>query len=267
MEEILNDLRAEQESLESFLLELDDTQWHMPTPAEGWTVKDTVSHIAHIDEVAVKIMDGDLSPIQQAREMATGYRSSFNEIGVERGRAMRPQEVLGWWREARKTMLEKLSQRDPKERIPWFVMPMSARAFATARLMETWAHGLDCFDALGRKPLDTDRLRHIALLACLARPWAYTVHGLQVPQTSLRVELTLPSGKLWTWGPEESEERIIGSAGDFCRVAVRRLHYLDSDLKAFGEEARRFLEIAVAYAGSPGAGRPSRKKRDELSHG
>jgi len=260
MEEILRDLKAEQDSLEKFLLELEEAQWDIPTPAEGWTIKDTVSHIAHIDEVAVAIMEGDLSPIQRARELATGYRSSFNEIGVERGRAMKPSEVLTWWREAREVMLEKLSQKDPKERIPWFVMPMSARAFATARLMETWAHGLDCFEAVGRKPLDTDRLRHVALLACLARPWAYTVHGLEAPKTPLRVELTLPSGSLWTWGPEDSQDKITGSAGDFCRVAVRRLHYLDSNLKATGEEAKRFLQIAVAYAGSPGPGRPPKKR-------
>ena len=32
---------------------------------------------------------------------------------------------------------------------PWYGPSMSARSFVTARLMETWAHGMDVADALG----------------------------------------------------------------------------------------------------------------------
>lgn len=254
MREVLGDLRTEQEALERLLLELKDAQWDLPTPAEGWSVKDSVSHIAHIDEVAVQILRGDLSPLEEAKQVSMG----FNDIGLRKGRSMSPDGILKWWREARFVMLEELSKRDPKERIPWFAMPMSAKAFATARLMETWAHGLDCFDAIGLSSQDTDRLRHVALLACLARPWAYRVNGLRVPQTPMRVELVLPSSALWTHGPEDAPDRIQGLAGEFCRVAVRRRHWLDTSLRAEGEEARRFLEIAQTYAGTPGTGRKPR---------
>lgn len=255
MREILDDLRAEQEALELLLLELRDDQWDLPTPAEGWSVRDQISHIAHIDEVAVQILKGDLTPLEEAKSLLMG----FNDVGLRRGRSMSTGQILQWWRGAREEMLHVLSRLDPKDRLPWFAMPMSARAFATARLMETWAHGLDCFDAAGRAPQDTDRLRHVALLACLARPWAYTVHGLPVPERPLRVELVLPSGSPWTFGPEDSPDRILGSAGEFCRVAVRRLNWLDTSLKPQGEEARRFLEIAQCYAGAPGTGRKPKK--------
>ena len=53
MKEIGTDLKAEQEALDSFLCTLQDSQWDLPTPAEGWTVKDSISHIAHIDEAAL----------------------------------------------------------------------------------------------------------------------------------------------------------------------------------------------------------------------
>lgn len=251
MKEILEDLRAEQESLAGLLLDLSDSQWDLPSPAQGWTLRDCVSHIAHIDEVAVQILQGDLSPLEQATRVLMG----FNEIGVNRGRSMSVGQLLDWWERSRQEMMEKLSRLDPKKRIPWFAMPMSARAFATARLMETWAHGLDIFETLGRTPKDTDRLRHVALLACLARPWAYQVNGLQPPSTTLRVELILPSGRLWIYGPEDATELIRGSASELCRVAVRRLHYKDTSLEAQGDEAKRFLEIAQAYAGLPGSGR------------
>jgi uncharacterized protein (TIGR03084 family) len=251
MREILEDLKAEQEALDALVSGLSHAQWELPTPAEGWSVRDCISHLAHIDGVAVQVMRGDQTPFDVARKVLMG----FNDLGLERGRAMDPAGVLSWWRDARRVELEELARRDPKERLPWFAMPMGARAFATARLMETWAHGLDCFDAVGVAPEDTDRLRHVALLAFLARPWAYQINGIPLPPEVPRLELTLPSGTRWTQGPEDSTQRICGAAGDFCRVAVRRRHWTDTALEVAGDEARRFLEIAQAYAGYGGPGR------------
>ena len=34
-------------------------------------------------------------------------------------------------------------------KLPWFGPPMSAASMASARLMETWAHGADVADTLG----------------------------------------------------------------------------------------------------------------------
>jgi uncharacterized protein (TIGR03083 family) len=238
MKKILDDLKAEQEALDRFLRGLTEAQWELPTPSEGWSVKDSVSHIAHIDEVAISILRGDNTPLQEALKIGLG----FANVGLEKGRSMSGRDVLLWW--------------------PWFALPMGARSFATARLMETWAHGLDCFDALQAEPEDTDRLQHIALLAYMARPYVYQANGLEVPQTPPRIELALPSGTPWSQGPENAKDRIRGRASDFCRVAVRRRHWQDTDLVAEGTEAKRFLEITQAYAGPPGPGRKPKKARD-----
>ncbi len=254
MKEILADLEAEQESLDRFLCTLTEAQWDLPTPAEGWTVRDSVSHIAHIDEVAVAFIHGDNSALEEVKKLGLMYTT----VKAQKGREMNSAGILPWWRRARTMMLDELSKCDSKQRIPWFAMPMGARSFATARLMETWAHGLDCFDALGAEPEDTDRLRHVALMACMARPYAYQVNGLSLPQTSLRVELILPSGHLWTYGGLDAADRIKGKAGEFCRVAVRRRHWRDTSLEIEGDEARRFMEIVQAYAGPPGPGRKPR---------
>jgi mycothiol maleylpyruvate isomerase-like protein len=40
--------------------------------------------------------------------------------------------------------------------MPWFGPPMSPTSMATARFMETWAHGLDVYAALGIDPEITD---------------------------------------------------------------------------------------------------------------
>lgn len=256
MEEILNDLRAEQEALDKFLEKLAPAQWDLPTPAEGWSIKDSVAHIAHIDEVAVALLRGDYSPLMEAVKL----KFSFTELGPQKGRPLPPEKVWQWWREVRFIMLEELAKCDPKQRIPWFAQPMGVRAFATARLMETWAHGLDCYDALGEEPGDTDRLRHIAFLAYIARPYAYQINGLKLPETPLRLELILPSGKFWTQGEEGAPDRISGEAREFCRVAVRRRHWQDTSLKIEGEEARLFISIVQTYAGPPGPGRKPKKK-------
>jgi uncharacterized protein (TIGR03084 family) len=251
MKEIIDDLRAEQQALDGLLATLTDQQWDLLTPAAPWTVKDSVSHIAYIDDVAIATSKGDNSYFELAFKV--GY--SFNEVGVEQGRALKPSQVLAWWRKSRELMDEALLKLDPKSRLPWFSLPMGARAFATARLMETWAHGIDCFDAVGVKPVDTDRLRHVAYLACQARPFAYQVHELPVPVVPIRVEVTLPSGALWTNGPEGAENIIKGTAGDFCRVAVQRRHWKDTKLVITGSEAQRFMQVAQTYAGPAGPGR------------
>ncbi|HIE17555.1 MAG TPA: TIGR03084 family protein [Dehalococcoidia bacterium] len=254
MKEIVTDLMAEQKALDDFLCSFKDEQWDLPTPAEGWTVRDSVSHIAHIDEVAVSFLEGDYAALDEAAKMGV----NFNELGPRRGRAMTPSQILEWWRGIRERLCDHLMAVDPKARIPWFGPAMGARSFATARLMETWAHGLDCYDAVGIEPVDTDRLRHVAMIAYMARPYAYSVNGLKMPETLIRIELVLPSSEIWSQGPEDAKDIIRGSAGEFCRVAVRRRHWKDTSLEIIGEEARRFIEIVQTYAGPPGSGRRPR---------
>lgn len=255
MKEIVEDLKDEQEALDKFVTSLKDEQWDLATPADGWSIKDSIVHIAHIDEIAVAAINGDNSHFELAGRIGV----TFNEEGLKRGRTMKPSQILDWWREARTTMNGELIKLDPKARIPWFALPMGTRAFATARLMETWAHGLDCYDTVGVKPVDTDRLRHVAFLGWQARPYAYQVNGLLLPDTPLRIELVLPSGKVWVQGLEGAENVISGSAGDFCRVAVRRRHWKDTNLRIKGSEALRFIEIAQTYAGPSGTGKKPQK--------
>ncbi len=249
MKEIIGDLQAERDDLDRFLTTLSDEAWDVLTPADGWTVRDSVTHITHIDDAAILLIRGDNSPLEEAARKV--------------GRSLSPGEILSWLRESGATMIEDLLACDPKVRIPWFALPMGARSFATARLMETWAHGLDCYDAVGVKCVDTDRLRHVARLAYMARPYAHEVNGLPEPTAPLRLELRLPSGTPWAHGPEDALDVISGEASQFCRVAVKRRHWKDTQLTIKGDAARQFIEIVQTYAGPPGSGRkptgPSRR--------
>jgi uncharacterized protein (TIGR03084 family) len=132
---------------------------------------------------------------------------------------------------------------------------MSATSMATARFMETWAHSLDVHAALDVEPEVTDRIRHVAHLGVRTRDYAFAVHRTPAPAEQFRVELTAPSGDLWSWGPEDAPQRVTGPAYDFCLLVTQRVNRFDTSLVAVGREANVWLGIAQAFAGPPGGGR------------
>jgi uncharacterized protein (TIGR03084 family) len=89
-----------------------------------------------------------------------------------------------------------------------------------------------------------------------ARDFAFAVHGLPAPADAFRVELVGPGGDLWTYGPEDAAQRVTGPALDFCLLVTQRAHRADLGLRADGPDADRWLDIAQAFAGPPGSGRP-----------
>ncbi|ETW94154.1 MAG: hypothetical protein ETSY1_36135 [Candidatus Entotheonella factor] len=152
-------------------------------------------------------------------------------------------------------MLDMFLKLDAKTRIPWFGPPMSAVSFATARLMETWAHGQDVVDALDVDRPGTERLRHVAHIGVLARPFSYQVHNKTVPDAAIRVELVSPAGAFWSWGDDETPNRVYGDALDFCLVVTQRRHLADTDLRIEGAAAEEWMTIAQTFAGPAGSGR------------
>jgi uncharacterized protein (TIGR03084 family) len=140
-------------------------------------------------------------------------------------------------------------------KLPWFGPPMSAASMATARLMETWAHGLDVADALGVKRPATARLKSIAHIGVRTRDFAFSINGLTPPVDPFRVELRAPNGSTWDWGPADAGQRVTGTAEDFCMLVTQRRPRADLDVHAVGADAETWLGIAQAFAGPPGPGR------------
>jgi uncharacterized protein (TIGR03084 family) len=75
------------------------------------------------------------------------------------------------------------------------------------------------------------------------------------PAESFRVELRAPDGSTWEWGPANAPQRVTGSAEDFCMLVTQRRSRAELDVTAVGDDAERWLGIAQAFAGPPGAGR------------
>jgi uncharacterized protein (TIGR03084 family) len=129
---------------------------------------------------------------------------------------------------------------------------------ATARFMETWAHGLDVYAALGVEPEVSDRVRHIAHLGVRTRDFSFASRGEQPPAEEFLVSLTAPSGAVWSWGPDTAEQTVTGPAYDFCLLVTQRIHRSDTALVATGPDADHWLDIAQAFAGPSGEGRAPR---------
>jgi uncharacterized protein (TIGR03084 family) len=254
---LLADLETEGDLLRDAVVGLDDAGWQTPTPAAGWSVATQVAHLAWTDEVAL------VAASDEVAWDALVLRASADPVGFVDQQAiniarLRPQALLARWDSARTALATALRDHPTGQRIPWFGPPMSPTSMATARFMETWAHARDVYDALGLECEVTDRIRHVAHLGVRTRDFAFAVRGVEPPAEEFRIELTSPSGDLWTWGPEGADQRVRGSAHDFCLLVTQRVHRDDTDLDPIGADAERWLGIAQAFAGPAGAGRPKR---------
>jgi uncharacterized protein (TIGR03084 family) len=251
---VFDDLRAESEELDQLVGELEPKLWATPTPAPRWSVAHQIAHLAWTDRSALLAVT-DAEAFRQLVEEALKAPESFVDDGADEGARLPPAELLARWREGRRALDEALRAAPAGARFPWYGPPMSAASMATGRLMETWAHGQDIADALGVTRPPTDRLRHVTRIGVRARDFAFSVHGLTPPGEEFRVELTAPSGNLWAYGPEGARQRVTGPALDFCLLVTQRAHRADLAVRAEGPDADRWLDIAQAFAGPPGAGR------------
>jgi uncharacterized protein (TIGR03084 family) len=254
---VIDDLCAEGEELDLLVAELSQEQWSLPTPAPGWTVAHQIAHLAWTDHSSLLAVT-DQRAFSREVEKALAAPGDFVDDGAADVARKPPARLLAYWRAGREDLAEALRDAPEGARFPWYGPPMSTASMATARLMETWAHGLDVADALGVTREPTDRIRHIVRLGVRTRDFAFGVHGLTPPFEEFRVELTSPSGELWSYGPEDAGDRVTGPALDFCLLVTQRAHRDDLALRAAGEYADQWLDIAQAFAGPPGAGRPAK---------
>lgn len=253
---ILQDLTAEHHDLDALVASLDDQAWEAPTPAEGWAVRDQIGHLAFFDARAVEALTDPDAFAAGAKEMVAAMTADPDlAADLVEARSLAPGELLEWWRAERDRLLVTLADAEPDQRVPWYGPAMGVVSFATARLMETWAHGQDVADALGVTRLPTPRLRHVAHIGVRAAAFNFVSHGLASPSEPVRVELRGPDHDLWAWGPEGAPDLVRGSALDFCLVVTQRRHIADTHLEVEGPVASQWMEIAQAFAGPPGAGR------------
>jgi uncharacterized protein (TIGR03084 family) len=251
---VLEDLAAEGARLESLVADLPEAGWRAPTPAAGWDVATQIAHLAWTDEAAHAAATDKERWDALVLEALADPEHAMDTAALSAG-AVAPDALLARWRTARNRLAETLRSHPDGQKMPWYGPPMSATSMATARFMETWAHSLDVHEALGAEPDVTDRIRHVADLGVRTRGFAFSVHGLEPPTEEFRVDLTAPSGDLWSWGPDDASQTVTGAAYDFCLLVTQRINRADTSLVAVGRDANTWLGIAQCFAGPPGDGR------------
>jgi uncharacterized protein (TIGR03084 family) len=252
LEEVEN-LREEGNELAALLETLGEADWKRPTPFKQWTVFDVVGHLHYSDRCAIAALKG-----RETFEQETAAMRSV----IERGGSLRDftrdelgplggSRMLALWRDAFRDMCDRFAALDPKTRLPWFGPDMGLRMFTTARQMETWAHGQDVYDLLGKPRRYTDRIRSIAHIGVSTFGWTFANRRLASPGRAPYVRLTAPSGAIWEWNDPDDGNRVEGSAAEFCHVVTQNRNVADTSLVVVGEPAKQWMAIAQCFAGNP----------------
>jgi uncharacterized protein (TIGR03084 family) len=251
---IVDDLAAESDELDALVASLPENRWRELTPARGWTIAHQIGHLLWTDRLALTSVT-DEPTFGELLTIAAANPSGFVDAAAEEQAGRSAAELLDDWRATRRRLHAALLAVPSDRKLVWFGPPMSPASMATARLMETWAHGLDVADSLGVRRQATARLRSIAHLGVRTRDFAFALHEQVAPSEPFRIELRAPDGSMWEWGPRDAAQRVTGSALDFCYLVTQRRALSSLDVVAEGDDAKRWLAIAQAFAGPPGTGR------------
>ena len=246
------DFREESEAVFALLDGLDDQDWGRKTQFKEWTLNDIIAHL-HMGNYAADLSLQDTNAfLDLVKEFAAGSqqygRLAFTQVWLD---GLRDRTLLHHWRDFSLEMTERFAVADPKKRVQWFGPDMSVRSSITARLMETWAHSQAIYDLLGQTRTNTDRIKNVVVMGVNTFGWTFTNRNLTVPPDIPSLRLSAPSGELWEWNQPDQENRIEGSAVEFCQVVTQVRNIADTSLRVSGDTATRWMAIAQCFAGPP----------------
>lgn len=266
MQALCDDLLAEYRALATLCEGLSAEQWRERTQFYGWAPWDEIAHLLYFDETSLQaVRDAALFEAGKKALLAEQARGEqISAIARRRFGHLDGPALVHLWRQRHEALVAALAQFDAKARLPWYGPTMSARSFATARLMETWAHGQDVWDLLGRTRGPSPGLRHICTLGVNTFGWTFVNRKLPVPAPAPFVELAAPDGSRWAFGEPSASGYVRGPALDFALLATQRRHRADTALEWGGEAAEQWTRIAQCFAGEPADG-PAPGVRGALS--
>ena len=256
-DELLDDLAAEHRALDAVLARMTDAQWDLPSHAPGWLARDQVAHLAHFDEAAaLAIADAEAFRADAAATRAERgprrVREAIPRPGARDDARRAARVVARGRREARGRGAHRRRRRRGCRG--------TARRWARSRSSRrgSWRRG-----RTGSTSSTSSASRVPTRTGC--GTWSSSGSGRARSPTSRAASrrirrpctssCTSPSGATWTHGEPGSDNRITGSARDFCRVVTQRRHVADTDLRITGPAAEEWMRFAQAFAGPPGEGR------------
>ena len=246
------DFRAASDALRDLVAPLDDADFARPTGFQGWTIDAILRHLHVWNEAA------DMS----LRD-AAAFHAFFDEVKASLGKGGLPvfeeqrlgglsgQALVAIWRDFYRPMADRFAAANPSARVVWAGPSMSVRSSITARLMETWAHGQAIYDLLGIVRENEDWISNVVVIGVNTYGWTFKVRGQTPPEPMPRLKLIAPSGEIWTFGEENSGERIEGLAEEFAQVVTQTRNIADTALTVSGPNAAAWMAKAQCFAGGP----------------
>ena len=258
MKQIAQDFTDECNALQSVLadtiISASDNPFELQTQFKGWTISDVLIHL-HMWNVAagLSLQEGDafntfFAGIATAMMAGRSHRDMGREWAAEKFGGD-DAKLFAAWSAYYPELAQSYQELEPGTRLQWAGPPMSARDSLIARQMETWAHGQAAFDVLGVPRNDTDRIKNIAHLGVKTYSWTFKVRQLDAPKPKPFVCLTAPSGAIWKWNDEQTDNYVKGSATEFCQVVTQTRNIADTRLEVVGEAATLWMANAQCFAG------------------
>lgn len=249
------DFRQESDVLAAVLTDAGDDIFARVTQFKNWTIEDVIGHL-HMWNIAALM----------TLEAPENFQRFMKDIfGLFRQGKSHPQAQRIWLDDncdgvggkalydAYCRYFPKLAAAygaaDPEVRVAWAGPDMSVRSKIIARQMETWSHGQEIFDILGRERAEGDRVKNIAHLGVTTYGWTFRNRKQEPPAPKPHVLLTAPSGAIWEWNEAQEDNVVKGSAVEFAQVVTQTRNIGDTQLVTAGETARHWMEVAQCFAG------------------
>lgn len=247
------DFRDESEALHALVRPLGEAALGRPTAFKGWTIADVIRHL-HLWNCAADLALADPRAFASLAAEINAHLAaggSLRQFESRRLAALSNTALVEAWREGFVAIAGRFADADPSARVKWMGPDMSVRSSITARLMETWAHGQEIYDALGIVRRNADRIRNIVVLGVNTYDWTFKVRGETPPAPKPHLRLSAPSGAVWTWNEPSETDLIEGAAEEFCQVVTQVRNIADTRLAVRGASARAWMEKAQCFAGPP----------------
>lgn len=233
---------------------LSDTEFDLPTPAPGWTIRHQVAHLTSVYGLARQTATDSYGFALLLEQLSDDFSANV-ELAMAPLLDLPAEKLRKAWAGNADAAIRALSSLPLDRELLWLVNPIPVAVLAMAGTAEAFAHGQDIRDALGIERGRGDHIRSVCEFAYHTRSFGYLARGQDDPGIDLFFELTSPSGAKWQIGNPEAKSGVRGSAWDLALLVTRRRHLDDLDLAATDPIAEQWLTVAQAYRGPAGEGR------------
>lgn len=245
-----DDFRAESEALFSLLDVSDPEGFDAPTQFKSWTINAVLQHL-HFWNIMAGLQITDEGELRDRLDKVLAHKTGMRDFERTFFDDLSGRPLLDAWIADARDTADVFAKADPKARLKWAGPDMSARSSITARLMETWAHGQEVYDHLGVVRKNEDRIQNIVVLGVNTFKWTYMTRSETPPGEMPYLELSAPSGAVWTYGEPSETDRIEGLAEEFCQVVTQTRNIADTRLHVIGSTASDWMSKAQCFAGPP----------------